>query len=208
MSAQKSTIFDPKCQPTFKLDFYCQIKNLEKKFFSIEAPCFSHEPINESAKIQNIQEDDEYRLSKLNEIIDFVNAEVSDLIRNFSPLDQDELDEKLRNFFKSKNIQVNQKFLASLSLKAQSNSSQPESIEAKNSKTPTSPKQKGKTRKSSQAPGSISTIFGDDLSVLMHSNFFASFIEPLISKSICICSSVITNKQPFEIISDLKKTVI
>lgn len=190
------------------MDFYCHIKNYEKKIFSTEAPCFSHDLINESSKIQNIQEDDEYRLSKLNEIVDFVNTEISDLIHNFSPMDQDELDEKLRNLFKSKNRQINQQFLASLNLKAQSNSSQFESIEAKNSKTPTSPKQKSKNRKSSQAQGCNSTIFGDDLSILMHSIFFASFIEPLISKSICICSSIFTNKQPFEIISDLKKPVI
>lgn len=190
------------------MDFYCQVRNFEKKFFSIEAPCFSHEPINESVKIQNIQEDDEYRLSKLNEILNFINSEISDLTRNFSPYDQEELDEKLRSLFTNKHRQIYQQFIASLSLKAQSNASHFESIEGKKSKTPTSPKQKAKNRKPSQAPGSNSTIFGDDLNILMHSSFFASFIEPLISKSICICSSNISNKQPFEIISELKKIVI
>ncbi|CAF0855007.1 unnamed protein product [Brachionus calyciflorus] len=207
LNARKSTFFDSKCQPTFKLDFYCQVKNVEKKILSIDAPCFSHDIITESAKIQNIQEDDENRLTKLNELVNFLNGEITDLVRNFSPFDQEELDEKLRNLFKTKHDQIYQAFLLSLNLKAQSIVSQIDSIEGKKSKTPTSPKQKSKPRKQSQAPGANTTVFGDDLNILFNSNFYGSFIEPLISKSICICSSIVSNKPPFAIISELKNQV-
>jgi hypothetical protein len=67
--------------------------------------------INDSAKIQFIQEDDIFRQSKIGEVIDFVNTELNSLIKNYSPLDQDELDEKINKLFHSKQQAALETFL-------------------------------------------------------------------------------------------------
>lgn len=60
------------------------------------APCHAHELINDQARIQIIQDDDTRRSNNLSSLIEFVNQELNDCVRNYSPLEQDELDEKLR----------------------------------------------------------------------------------------------------------------
>jgi hypothetical protein len=62
----------------------------------MECPCYSTDLVNDSAKIQTIQEDDNLRHSKLEEIRHLINIEINSLIKNHSPFDQDEIDEKLR----------------------------------------------------------------------------------------------------------------
>ena len=52
--------------------------------------------IHDSAKIQHIQEEDVYRASKLNNVIQFINTDINDLLKNYSPHEQEELDEKLK----------------------------------------------------------------------------------------------------------------
>lgn len=118
MHANKSLFYDSKGQQTINLEIFCQEKNKElvsyfkifkenfnkfiiivkksKKILSLNAPCYSIELIHDSSKIQHIQEDDTYRTSKLNSVIHFINTEINDSVKNFSPLDQDELDEKLK----------------------------------------------------------------------------------------------------------------
>jgi len=82
--------------------FYHKIKifklNLifSKRIVSINSSCHTSELINDSSPISFIQEDDIYRMNKLNEITHLVNNEISILMKHFNPFYQNELDEKLR----------------------------------------------------------------------------------------------------------------
>lgn len=77
---------------------------------SVDAPCHNFDLVNDSSKIQLIQEEDAFRSSKINEIISFINTEINDLIKNHSPSDQDEIDDKLK-FVKFKK-KISQKFFS------------------------------------------------------------------------------------------------
>lgn len=98
--------------------------------------------------------------------------------------------------------------MTNINQKERSNS-QADTIEGKKSKTPTSPKQKAAKapRKSSQVNGPNTLGFGDDLNILLSATFYPSFVEPLISKSICKCSASLERKQLFEHISNLRSNV-
>ena len=63
---------------------------------TLEAPCHSIDLIHDSAKIQHIQEDDVHRTAKLSNIIQFINTDINDLLKNYSPHEQEEIDEKLK----------------------------------------------------------------------------------------------------------------
>jgi hypothetical protein len=43
-----------------------------------------------------IQEEEAFRASKFNEIVSFINIDVNNLLKNFNPAEQDELDQKLK----------------------------------------------------------------------------------------------------------------
>lgn len=68
-----------------------------KRVLSIDSSCYAIDQVNDSARIQIIQEDDLHRSSKINEIINFINTEVNELIKNYTPYDQEEIDDKLRH---------------------------------------------------------------------------------------------------------------
>lgn len=206
LNAQKSLYYDSKGQTTLVLDIYCHDKNKEMKILSINSPCFSNDLVHDSAKIQLIQEDDAYRASKLNSIITFINTEVNDLVKNFSPLDQEEIDDKLNKLFRSKRDKVYQEYLAGLSPVEKPGSSTSRD-DGKKSKTPPSPKQKSNkqtARKSSQVGlTSGSGMLSEELNAHFASCFYGSFVQSLISKAICMCASEISKKPAFEHIAEL-----
>lgn len=66
-----------------------------KKLISLECPSYTFDMITDSARIQLIQEDDAARQSRLDETQSILNQEINDLVKNHSPFDQNEIDEKL-----------------------------------------------------------------------------------------------------------------
>jgi hypothetical protein len=61
----------------------------------VDSACYVHELINDQAKLQTIQEDDSVRAAKLNDLINFVNTDLNEIVKNFSPFDSEELDERI-----------------------------------------------------------------------------------------------------------------
>ena len=62
---------------------------------TLYSPCNSPEIIHDSTMLQYIQEDDTYRALKLVEVIKFINIEISESFKNYSPFEQADIDEKL-----------------------------------------------------------------------------------------------------------------
>jgi hypothetical protein len=62
----------------------------------MNSACYSPDIINDASKIQHVQEDDANRSNRFNATIHFINNDISDLIKNYNPHDQEELDEKLQ----------------------------------------------------------------------------------------------------------------
>ena len=58
-------------------------------------PCFTFDMINDSVRIQIIQEDDNIRSLNLDETRQLINSDINGLLKHHSPFDQDEIDEKL-----------------------------------------------------------------------------------------------------------------
>jgi len=67
-----------------------------KQIVSVDLTYNAIDAINDSCKIQIIQEEDAFRASKINDVVSFINNNVNDLLRNFNPTEQDELDQKLK----------------------------------------------------------------------------------------------------------------
>lgn len=61
----------------------------------MECPCYTFDMVTDLAKMQLIEEDDNIRISKLDEIRYLLNSEISDLVKHHSPFNQDEIDENL-----------------------------------------------------------------------------------------------------------------
>ena len=189
---------------------------------SINSPCYSPELINDSSKIQYIQEDDVYRQSKIGELIEFVNTELNGLIKNYSPLDQEELDEKISQFFQSKQHAALQTFLfsnkthESMIMKDHNKSKTPstptQSNPSNNKKTAAAPV-KPKQSQSANNPTTVSSnltapsTVSDELNNYFQSNFFASFIESVISKAICLAGAQISHQEIFDHLMELKQIV-
>ncbi len=114
--------------------------------------------------------------------------------------------------FQTKKDHAFQIYLSGLCSSEKSQSTLDKEESGKKSKTPTSPKQKPdkKTapRKSSQTMNNPSMgALGDELSAHFVSNFYASFVQSLISKALCMAASEITKKQTFEHIAELSLNV-
>ena len=63
----------------------------------MEVPVYTpNDVIHDSSKIQQIQEDDLQRSSELDEIINFINSEVSNALKSLVPHNQSEIDNALR----------------------------------------------------------------------------------------------------------------
>jgi hypothetical protein len=161
-----------------------------------------------------------FRQSKISEVIDFVNTELNGLIKNYSPLDQEELDEKISKLFHSKQQSAMQTFLFS-------NKAHESMITKDNnpSKTPSTPTQSNpsnnkknaaapapKQKQSANNPTAASTNFiapsTDELNNYFQSSFFASFMESVISKAICLAGAKISYQEPFDHIMELKNMAI
>ena len=70
---------------------------LFKKILAINSSAFSpSELIHDSTRLQLVQDDDANRLTRFNEVLDFINNDIHDLVKHFSPFEQAELDEKLK----------------------------------------------------------------------------------------------------------------
>ena len=183
----------------------------------MECPCYTFDVISDLAKIQLIQEDDNIRISKLDETRQLINSEINDLVKLHSPFDQDEIDEKLRMLFKDKQAkQLESKETQSLSSRLTS-ASQPDAASAgKTVKTPTSPKQKtektavgGKGnqtgRKASKPVNQAAQE--DELNIIFHAHYYPSYIQTFTSKLICMSSALLSKKNLFEHICDLYSIV-
>lgn len=220
--ANKNLVYDSKCQTTFRLNIYCQINNKEKKMLSIDSCCYSPDFINDSAKIQYIQEDDFFRQTKLNDLLEFVNIELNGLVKNYSPLDQDELDEKIKMLFQAKQASTFQVYL--FNTKANESTvikdrtpTTVTNVTPTNAKSKTTPakqteKQSIKVQQaagaSSIAVGAISSAAQDEVLNYFQSTFHASFMESTISKAVCLTGACLANKELFEHIADLKQSKI
>ena len=184
------------------------LRFFKQKLHSLDLPCHTNEMISDQAKIQAIQEDDSHRSHKLVDLIHFSNTELNDLIKNFSPFDADELDEKLAVFFHNKQAECLSKYLTDLEEQRQKqeieNQLANESATASKvtvSKTPTSPKQKPKSGKNSTDVWSAA-YQNDLLSVYFNINFFASHLEAFMSKALCEAAVQLNRKQLFTYISE------
>jgi hypothetical protein len=63
---------------------------------TIEVPCYSNpEQLNDSSRIQQILEDDVRRREELNDVIKFINENITNVLKLFDPLQQNEIDENL-----------------------------------------------------------------------------------------------------------------
>jgi hypothetical protein len=175
---------------------------------SIEAPCYAHELLNDQAKLQLIQEDDLNRAGKLSDTITFVNTELNDTVKNFSPHDLEELDEKISALFQNRSAECMQKYLQGLEEQQQAaNGPQGESAlssKAPVPKTPSSPKQKPKS--GGGAKGSSSDPQASQpaeiLNVYFSTNFHASHVQALISKALYQSAANLNRKQLFQQIHD------
>ncbi len=63
---------------------------------TIEVPSYSNpEQLNDSSRIQLILEDDVRRREELNDVIKFINENITNVLKLFDPLQQNEIDENL-----------------------------------------------------------------------------------------------------------------
>ena len=182
--------------------------------------------VNDSAKASLIQDDDAHRASKLADVLHLVNGEISELVKNYSPLDQDELDEKLRNFFHERQLNLLQKHFLDTACSetttttATTTTAMDGHTTVSRSPVTTPKKDKDKkTRKASHpqvqqvpqvANAAIAAANGVDYSsspgTYLNVCFFASFLEPFISKAVCLTAIRLNNKQPFEYIAEMSES--
>lgn len=202
--ASKSPYYDPKCQQVFRLEVFCQDKNKDKNMVSIYSPCNSPDLIHDSTILQYIQEDDNLRSLKLVEIIKFINTEINEILKNFNPFDQNEIDEKLTKIFQEKQKGFYEKSLLTSSFEHQSVSD----MDGKKSKTPSTPKKDipkataSKAKASTLMANSVVNI-QDELQQYFQKNFFGLFALAFLSKAVCLTSIAFFRGQPFERIQHL-----
>ena len=72
------------------------------------------------------------------------------------------------------------------------------------------PKAKASQAINSQATSNLTAATSstnDEMSSYFQANYFASFLESLISKAVCLSGALIAKKEPFEHIAELRKCV-
>lgn len=180
-----------------------------KKLVSVFSPCNSPDLIHDSTILQYIQEDDTLRSLKLVEIIKYINSELNDILKQFNPLDQTEIDEKLTASFLEKQRIVYEKSLLTTSFEHQSVS---DMDQGKKSKTPSTPKQPqpkataSKAKASTLMANSVVNV-QNELEQYFQKNFFGLFALSFISRAVCLTSIALSNKQPFERVSQISSQI-
>jgi len=172
------------------------LKNEKKKIVSINSSCITCELVNDSSPISYIQEDDIHRNLKLTEITSLINNEISILIRHFNPFYQSELDEKLSEFYLTKQKEVYEKFLTTVNAEASLSqfTEQPSDTSKKSRTTPVADDKTAKRK----TPSAVPT---NELLNYFNSNYFGLFTLSLISKAVCMASCNLAKIQMFERIS-------
>jgi hypothetical protein len=218
--ASNSIFYDCKCQSTFHLELYFNIKNEEKKIVDIIAPCFYINDIllNDSSKIQIIQDDDHHRNDNLIKIIDFINGEVNIILENYNPItDQKELDSKLVKIYERKqsehlsmNSSISNESTTQSATQNHLPTTEDENDSSKKAKksgtaaTKDTTKQQQGGRNKSAGQNQNERI---ELKKCFDSNFEANYTLSIISKIILLSASKLTNRQPFEQILQLVSNV-
>jgi hypothetical protein len=151
-----------------------------------------------------IQEDDSHRASKLSETIAFINTDLNECIRNFSPNDLEELDEKITALFENRHAECLHKYLMAVDEQNQATAESAMSNKAPAaSKAPSSPKQKPKSAaKGSSSDAVASTPVGELLAAYFQLNFQASHVQALISQALYQSAAILNKKQLFQQIHD------
>jgi hypothetical protein len=169
--------------------------------------------------LQLIQEDDNHRLSNRDEVLNFFNNDLSNLLKNFTPNDFEEIEENLARYFNEKNTKHLEIYLKRLLEKHNREEEEQKKLnedqqtetgthtttnDKKNqrTKTPGSPKTKPKSgNKGSNDAQSIQTQL-DEFNLYFSTTFHASYLQSFVSKAICFLSTKINQKSLFLYLSD------